>query len=628
MDESFPYIIINDGTVVGQISGQPLVIAANCMNVSIPTAEYYMKLRFSGVRTIFASLKWLWAVLHLDNTPKVTAEEITNVYRLMKQLGIIIHSAIGRRWFDTFNEIVPDFDRLTIREIMQTLQYEIPSAWLDRGFLRKYTDSDLPLFPKYKELFTIEEIVNAGGLTNTLDTNVVLYIDRRRCGPLFDIEITIDGVVVSSGILDITPHLWTLDVTGHKQFRRVNMGHWVKLRAPQTRIDIRFYDTKTPGTFHPPADPRVEKRKMELFHAMFIGRRYLTSIPAGKGWLPLYGDVVVMGRISEYFRLLQLCQRGDTSEETTLVMPNDDLTPEIWNVWAVLNGSVLITPNNLQQAWYYCNYFSIDISNPYTISIISKMIDVVLGIKISIPEPAPRRSLICAHRNKSGKDAGKLCSKKPTLFGTDDSIVYCSTHYRIDYERKILNEKNEVPVRRRIDSEKSNNLTLEMKIVPETKDLLIARQGVASSLLTIPRAKRKATGFFDAVDGYMGSPAERAIFHATGEIRLPLSYPYVDYSEISFEAAIERKALCGSGLIYVMIYGPIGDEKSGKYPQYSEVTRISKAGYQIISTNGFKLISRGGSDKWSYHAGDLNGRPILLIPSVVGAGSDIVDTLI
>lgn len=106
--------------------------------------------------------------------------------------------------------------------------------------------------------------------------------------------------------------------------------------------------------------------------------------------------------------------------------------------------------------------------------------------------------------------------------------------------------------------------------------------GVASKLLQIPLDKRKDIDLFHCINGET-SVAERAIYSIVTPTRSPLSYPFVEYEQLSYDELVisDRSTIdqrwCGT--VYVMLY-----EKDG--PVYKLINPLNPdAAYAFCSSS-------------------------------------------
>ena len=124
---TFPYVIAIDDKVVGKLSGFPLAVSANALQVPLPVAKY-LKITFKSPVTKEA-VRWVWHALHQQPVPaNVPAVPI---WHTLLQMGIPIASEIGHQWFKVLT--APDgFRGLHIHQLHAMLK-TVPGSWITKG---------------------------------------------------------------------------------------------------------------------------------------------------------------------------------------------------------------------------------------------------------------------------------------------------------------------------------------------------------------------------------------------------------------------------------------------------------------------------------------------------------------
>lgn len=530
MSGFFPYVIVINGKTMGKLYGQALAVAANSLNVPIPTTEHFMRLHFTNIAPSTAAIKWVWALLHQCAVATLDPTQIQDALTVMRQLGIPLLSPLGRTWLNAFTSSIPDFDVISPNFLMM-LPALFPMVYFNREFIRKYR-SFAPDFPIiYKEITTSEDLVNASRprkIERTADGTVIVRIDPLPPGMRDNIFVTLNGFVMNTFVrIDIRLGVWSVSFLDPSimimwHFLRDNAtGTWINDAREPTKIHI--YDHTKPVILPPIVQPDIKTRARELLYVLSHGAPYLMPVIVGIDRQRMFGGLWMLEKVGGLFRTV-----AEAKEAVPHVLPGDKLVPEIWNTWSVLNGSLLVTSNNVVPAWHYASYFGISLDSPYVLRALTLIIEMIL--------------------------ANPKAPSNPRIFD------------------------------------------------------------VASALINIPEDKRREIGLFNDVDG--SSPAERLIYLATGMIQPPLTYPYVDYKVVAVDAlpreviseALPPVLTLGPGKLFIMTYGPIAAAKTGIFPIYDEVIRLSGPGSSdnsyVFFTKNFTLFRLEG--KWAIMFKDNN----------------------
>lgn len=372
------YIISVRGKVLGRLYGQGLTIAANCLNIPIPVSEWYLHLTFPFEITN-AELNWVWACIHQYPLPIISTSDLTNAFRVMASLGIPFSSPLWKRWLDTLNVQATNFGGVE-RDILTGIP-SLPHRWFDDNFIRKYDATvsppvgglpQLAAMWKYKRLKNTSEVFGAARLGNILDR--VIRISANRSGgttPDNNVLVYIDGTLMTSGL--VTDRTIT-SRNGRLRRARTSARQYQWVHVVDGRpADVQIYDTKALSDINRIEDTRLAPRTKEIFQVLHRGARYLTPFLVGKNNLVIYGGRWMMEHISAYLQTLVL-----TGEKVDAFLSSNNLTSEVWNVWAVLNGALLVKPNDPFAAWRLFSFFGVPLANPSVLVTLSGMVKAAL----------------------------------------------------------------------------------------------------------------------------------------------------------------------------------------------------------------------------------------------------------